>query len=622
MTRRLVVIGGGHAGIEAAAASARMGVPTVLVTMSIESIGRMSCNPAIGGVAKGNLAVEVDALGGLMGRAADAAGIQFRMLNRSRGPAVWGLRAQEDRELYAQWMRRAVFSIPNLEVRQGLATAVRVERGRVAGVDLAGEERIGADAVVVTAGTFMNGIIHIGANHYPGGRANEPASIDLSDSLRSLGLRLERFKTGTPPRVLAASVDFTKLETQSGDPEPVPFSMHTEMIHRRQVPCHITYTHPGLHALILENLHSSPLVAGRISGTGPRYCPSLEVKVVRFGERERHQIFVEPEGLDHPELYLNGFSMSLPVSVQDRAVRLLPGFERAVITRPAYAIEYDYANPTQLEPSLQVRDVPGLYLAGQVNGTSGYEEAAGQGLMAGINAARALKEEDPVVLARDRAYIGVMVDDLVTRGVDEPYRMFTSRSEYRLQLGFRSSRRRLLPLGRELGLVPEPLFQRLWAEEEKIADLAGELDVLPVIPTKETRDRLREAHAIDLSEPATLGGLHRRLKTPLAELCRLLDIDREGEAQRWSRVEEEILYAPYRERQVAEVGRMETFLQTGIPEGFDFAALPGVSREAQDKLAAARPATLAEAKRLPGVTPAALTALYVALRLQTPDAGR
>jgi tRNA uridine 5-carboxymethylaminomethyl modification enzyme len=622
MTRRLVVIGGGHAGIEAAAAAARMGVPTVLVTMSIESIGRMSCNPAIGGVAKGNLAVEVDALGGLMGRAADAAGIQFRMLNRSRGPAVWGPRAQADRELYAQWMRRALFAVPNLEVRQGVATAVRVEGGTVTGVDLAGEERIDAAAVVVTAGTFMNGVIHIGANHYSGGRTNEPASVDLSDSLRTLGLRLERFKTGTPPRVLASSVDFTKLEIQHGDPDPVPFSMHTEGLRPHQVPCHITYTHPALHAVILENLHASPLVAGRITGTGPRYCPSLEVKVVRFGERERHQIFVEPEGLDHPELYLNGFSMSLPVSVQDRLVRLLPGFERAVVTRPAYAIEYDYADPTQLDPTLQVKGLEGLFLAGQVNGTSGYEEAAAQGLMAGINAARAFKGEGPVMLGRDRAYIGVMVDDLTSRGVDEPYRMFTSRAEYRLQLGFRSARRRLLPLGRELDLVPEPVFRRLWAEEEKIAGLAGELDGLPVIPTKETRDRLRDVHGIDLSEPATLGGLHRRLKTPLADLCRLLDIEREGEAQRWSRVEEEILYAPYRERQVAEVGRMEAFLQTGIPEGFDFAALPGVSREAQDKLAAARPATLAEAKRLPGVTPAALTALYVALRLHAPDAGR
>ena len=622
MKKRLVVIGGGHAGIEAAAAAARMGVPTVLLTMAVEAIGRMSCNPAVGGVAKGNLAVEVDALGGLMGRAADAAGIQFRMLNRSRGPAVWGPRAQEDRALYAAWMREALSRIPGLEIRQGEAAAVRVERGRVTAVELTGGERIEAGAVVVTAGTFMNGVIHIGVENYSGGRTGEPASASLSGSLKSLGLRMGRFKTGTPPRVAASSVDFARLQIQEGDADPVPFSMHTRAISRRQVPCHITHTHPALHDLIRENLASSPLIAGRITGTGPRYCPSLEVKVVRFGEKERHQIFVEPEGLDHPDVYLNGFSMSLPVGIQERAVRLLPGFERAVISRPAYAIEYDYADPTQLDGALQVKEIGGLYLAGQVNGTSGYEEAAAQGLMAGINAARMLREKPPVILGRDRAYIGVMVDDLVSLGVDEPYRLFTSRAEYRLLLGFRSARRRLLPLGRELGLIQEEWFQRIWAEEEKVEKLSGELDAFPIHPSKENRDRLRATHGIDLADSGTLGGLYRRLKTPLRDLCRALGVEREGEAERWSRVEEEVLYAPYQERQTAEVGRMEAFLDTGIPEGFDFVAVPGVSREAQEKLAAARPATLQEARRLPGVTPAALTALYVALRIQASDPGR
>jgi tRNA uridine 5-carboxymethylaminomethyl modification enzyme len=467
---------------------------------------------------------------------------------------------------------------------------------------------------VVTAGTFMNGVIHIGVNNYSGGRANEPASVELSASLRSLGLKLGRFKTGTPPRVLAASVDFAKLEVQPGDAEPVPFSMHTRRLQHRQVPCHITHTHPALHALLREHLDASPLVAGRITGTGPRYCPSLEVKLVRFADRDRHQIFVEPEGRDHPEVYLNGFSMSLPAPVQEAAVRLLPGFERAVVTRPAYAIEYDYADPTQLDAALQAAAVPGLYLAGQVNGTSGYEEAAAQGLMAGINAARAVKGEAPVTLGRDRAYIGVMIDDLAGRGVDEPYRMFTSRAEYRLLLGFRSARRRLLPLGRELGLVPERLYRRVWEEEERLEGRALELDARPVNPTAENRERLREAYGIAFDEPATLGGLHRRLKAPLADLCRLIGAEADGAPEFWSRLEEELLYAPYRARQLEEVGRMDALLATGIPAGFDFAAVPGVSREAQDKLAAARPSTLAQARRIPGVTPAALTALYVALR--------
>jgi len=373
---RIVVIGGGHAGIEAAAAAARMGARATLVTLNIETIGRMSCNPAIGGIAKGNLVVELDALGGVMGRAADACGIQFRILNRSRGPAVWGLRAQEDREVYARWMREFVLSAPGLQVRQGVASRIQVEEGRVTGVELLGQETLEADAVVVTAGTFLNGLIHIGTSAYPGGRANEPAAIDLSRSLCDLGLRLGRFKTGTPPRVLASSVRLEALQAQPGDDDPIPFSLHTRRLPRLQVPCHITYTHAAIHDLVRENLSHSPLYSGQITGTGPRYCPSLEVKIVRFSDRERHQVFVEPEGRKNPELYLNGLSMSLPCPVQEAVVRMLPGFERAVITRPAYAIEYDFVLPDQLKPTLETRAVSGLFLAGQVNGTSGYEEAA------------------------------------------------------------------------------------------------------------------------------------------------------------------------------------------------------------------------------------------------------
>jgi tRNA uridine 5-carboxymethylaminomethyl modification enzyme len=611
----ILVIGAGHAGIEAASASARLGARVSLATLDLKTVGRMSCNPAIGGIAKGNLVAELDALGGVMGRAADACGIQFRVLNRSRGPAVWGLRAQEDRAAYARWMRKHLASLPGVVLREGMAVRLLVDGGQVRGALLADGSKVRADAVVITAGTFLNGLIHIGTNTRSGGRVDEPAATGLSESLRDLGLSLGRFKTGTPPRVLADSAALETLPSQHGDSAPLPFSLYTRCLARRQMPCHLTWTTPDLHDFLREHLPLSPLHSGQITGTGPRYCPSLEVKVTSFPGRERHPVFVEPEGRRSRELYLNGLSMSLPPPVQERIVRMLPGFEAAVISRWAYAIEYDMVFPDQITPTLQVRALPGLFLAGQINGTSGYEEAAAQGLLAGINAMKAVQGEEPVVLGRERAYMGILVDDLVRTRVREPYRMFTSRAEYRLQLGFRTARRRLLPLGRALGLMPDPVFQRAWAFEERVGSLVAEAEAFPVTPSKDMLDRLKQEPELRLEEATTLAGLYFRTRRPLASLAPLLGFPCRATAAAWSRAEEEILYAPYRARQEEEVERMKSLWKTPIPQALSFIDLPGLSREAMQRLTEARPRTIGEARVLPGMTPAALSALYVAVTL-------
>src|SRR3954469_2996683 len=505
----VIVIGGGHAGAEAARVCARGGARVVLLTMLRDAIGRMSCNPAIGGLAKGNLVKEIDALGGLMGEATDRAGIQFKVLNRSKGPAVQGPRAQCDRDLYAAAVQDILQAEPNITIIEGSATSLIHDGQTVRGVMLKDGTRLDARAVIVTTGTFLRALMHSGEVKTVGGRFGEPAAETLSDSLRDLGLKLGRLKTGTPPRVDRNSVDFSKLEEAPGDDKPRPFSILTDRLPLPQVLCHLTYTGPFAHDLIRANLHRAPMYSGQIHATGPRYCPSIEDKVVRFAEKERHQVFVEPEGLEHPWLYLNGISTSLPPDVQDGVVRSLPGFEHSTIARYGYAVEYDFVNPEQLDPTLQVRGVDGLFLAGQINGTSGYEEAAAQGLMAGINALQQIRGADPVILRRDQAYAAVMIDDLVTQGTEEPYRMFTSRAEHRLLLGCDSVYERLSPIATRLSILDDERRRRVDARVERMRQAREIAESDTVTPDRETLEWLSRAN-VTINEKASIARLMQR----------------------------------------------------------------------------------------------------------------
>jgi len=594
----IIVVGAGHAGTEAALAAARMGAKTVLLTSNLDTVALMSCNPAIGGVAKGQIVREVDALGGVMGRAIDATGLQFRVLNRRKGPAMHGPRAQADKSAYQQQVKRFLFEEPGLTLRQETVEDLIVERSqranRVVGVRVGGDAVYRAPAVVLSTGTFMQGVLHYGQVRLPGGRAGEATTSGVSRALERLGFQLARFKTGTPARLAGRSIDYHKTELQGGDDEPQPFSFLTERIDRQQLPCWITHTNPVVHELIRANLHRAPMYTGQIQSTGPRYCPSIETKVVRFAEKDRHQLFLEPEGRAGDEVYLNGLATSLPRDVQDAIVRLIPGLEQAKILRYGYAIEYDYVPPEQLKPCLESKHAAGLYLAGQVNGTTGYEEAAGQGLIAGANAVLKLQGKKPLVLRRDQAYIGVMIDDLVTRGVDEPYRMFTSRAEYRLRLRHDNADRRLTPLAHELGLVDETRCRRVEEKEVQIAQTAKLLET--------TR-----------WGNISLGKLLRRPETAWAELVarlpELADVSPEVARQ----VTHDAKYAGYVARQDADISRQSRLIGRRIPEDLDFLRLDHLRAEARQKFARIRPANLAQAERISGITPADVAVLMMYL---------
>jgi tRNA uridine 5-carboxymethylaminomethyl modification enzyme len=616
----VIIIGGGHAGAEAARVCARGGARVALVTMLRDAIGRMSCNPAIGGLAKGNLVKEIDALGGLMPEATDRAGIQYKVLNRSKGPAVQGPRAQCDRDLYALAVQQILAAEQNITIVEGSVANLIREGSAIQGVMLADGTRLNARAVVVTTGTFLRALMHSGEEKSVGGRFGEPAAMTLSDSLRDAGLKLGRLKTGTPPRVERNSVDFSRMEEADGDAKPRPFSILTDRLPLPQVLCHLTYTSAVAHELIRANLHRAPMYSGQIHATGPRYCPSIEDKVVRFAEKERHQVFVEPEGLDHPWLYLNGISTSLPADVQDAVVRSLPGFENATIARYGYAVEYDFVNPEQLDPTLQARDVEGLFLAGQINGTSGYEEAAAQGLLAGINALQQIRGGEPLILRRDQAYAAVMIDDLVTQGTEEPYRMFTSRAEHRLLLGCDSVYERLSPVAERLGILDGERKRRI---EQRVARMRRAREVAEstsVTPDRETMAWLDIA-GIPLHEKTTIGRLVQRpdfdierfsaqaagLFPEVAEAFRAMS-DEESDG-----VISQLRYAGYIDRQQREAARQTDEESVRIPADMSY-RLPGLSREVMEKLTYVRPVSLGQASRIPGVTPAAISIVRLHLR--------
>lgn len=606
----VIVIGAGHAGCEAALAASRMGMSTCIFTMNLDTIAQMSCNPAIGGLAKGHLVREIDALGGEMAKATDMAGIQFRMLNKSKGPAVWSLRAQADRVLYRISMRQVLEDQKDLDIKQATVEEIVAEDGKVQGVRTSLGVYYKASCVIVTTGTFLKGLMHVGQNSFEAGRAGEFPSVGLSDCLAGLGLKLGRLKTGTPPRLDAKTIDFSKTETQFGDDPPVPFSYSTTEIRNPQLPCFITYTNKETHRIIKDNIGLSAMYSGRIKGIGPRYCPSIEDKVVRFFERDRHQVFLEPEGLQTKEYYANGISTSLPFEIQLLLVRTIPGLEHVEIMRPAYAIEYDFVFPTQLRHSLETKSINGLFLAGQINGTSGYEEAAAQGLMAGINAALSIKGEKHLVLGRHEAYIGVLIDDLVTKGTKEPYRMFTSRAEYRLLLRHDNADMRLMGKGRDVGLLGEDVYEKFLKKKRMLETEIDRLKRTRIKP-EGINNVLQELGTPSISEDITLEQLLKRPEVNYATVKHYAPPDTELGEEVEKQVEIQVKYAGYISRQIETAEKLKKLEGKKIPEHLDYRSLPGISKEILSKLEEVRPVSLGQAGRIQGMTPAALSLIMI-----------
>ena len=615
MDYEIIVVGGGHAGIEASLAAARMGKQTLLITILAEQIGAASCNPAIGGLAKGHLVKEIDALGGQMGLTTDAVGIQFRVLNESKGPAVRGSRAQVDMDRYRVYMRNLLLNTPNLEISQEIATEILSENGEVTGIKTHLNNIYNAKKVIITTGTFLNGLIHVGFNKLEAGRVGELSAKDLSSSLRELGLNLGRLKTGTCPRIDAKTINFEILEKQDGDAKPVAFSFRTKNFSPTQLPCYIAYTNETTHEIIRSNFDKAPLFTGQIEGIGPRYCPSIEDKINRFGDRDRHHLFIEPQTLEATEYYINGFSTSLPYEVQVQMLRSVKGFENAKIVRHGYAIEYDYVEPTQLKHSLETKKIKGLYLAGQINGTTGYEEAGAQGLMAGINAALSLDNKEPLILRRDEAYIGVLIDDLVTKGTKEPYRMFTSRAEYRLLLREENAILRLGGYGHELGLLDDETFNEIENIRRNLKEGLEFLNETQITPSKANLELLASLDEEPISQNVSLQKIVAR-KSFTAEKLRKLDerfVNLDDASM--DQILTECKYQHYISEQKNQIEKMKDMMDVKIPENFDFRSISGLSNEVVEKLEKFAPPTLFAASEISGITPAAIDILHIYIKM-------